>query len=135
MRYRPIKFIRDFSFVLTCVLTVGNLSASRGNGAKQRLSGTLVDITCATDPKRDLIRLRNEHTRKCLLMPICAESGYGLLTDQDEVLRFDVKGNDLARKVIEKHSHNQKWRVSIVGTVEEDKIAVEHIDLLRANES
>jgi hypothetical protein len=58
------------------------------------LTGTLVDITCATDPKRNLTKLRSEHTRKCLLMPICAESDYALLTDRDEVLRFDAKGTN-----------------------------------------
>jgi hypothetical protein len=118
-------------FVLTgLVLTSVSLHASGLHGGKQALTGTLVDISCATDPKRNLAKLRSEHTRRCLLMPICAESGYALLTDHDEVLRFDAKGNELARKLIEKHSHTQSWHVSIDGTVQGDQLAVERIRLL-----
>ena len=75
-------------------LTSVSLHASDARKERQTLTGTLVDITCATDPKRNLTKLRSEHTRKCLLMPICAESGYALLTDRDEVLRFDAKGTN-----------------------------------------
>lgn len=93
------------------------------------MTGTLVDITCASDPKRNLTKLRLEHTRKCLLMPLCRESGYALLMDRDEVLRFDAKGNELARKLIEKTSRDRNWHVSIEGTVQEDQLTVEQIRL------
>ncbi len=111
-------------------LTPVGLHASGPHSEKQTLTGTLVDITCATDTKRNLTKLRSEHTRRCLLMPICAESGYALLTDGDEVLRFDGKGNELARKLIEKHSHTQSWRVSIEGTIQGDQLKLERIRLL-----
>jgi hypothetical protein len=63
-------------------------------------------------------------------MPICAESGYALLTDHDEVLRFNAKGDELARRLIEKHLHTQSWRVSIEGTIQGDQLTVERIRLL-----
>ena len=62
-------------------------------------------------------------------MPACAESGYALLTDRDEVLRFDPMGNNLARKLIENHLRNQRWRVSIEGTARGDQLTVERIRL------
>ena len=111
-------------------LTSVSVEASGPHSAKQAFTGTLVDITCATDAKRNLTKLRAEHSRKCLLMPICAESGYALLTDEDEVLRFDAKGIELARKMIEKHSRSQTWRVSIEGAIHADQLAVERIHLL-----
>jgi hypothetical protein len=119
-------------FVVLGVLTLTSVGghASGRRSAKQDLTGTLVDITCATDPKRNLAKLRSEHTRKCLLMPICAESGYALLTDHDEVLRFNAKGDELARRLIEKHLHTQSWRVSIEGTIQGDQLTVERIRLL-----
>jgi hypothetical protein len=119
-----------FAFVLAAgalALSIG-LSAS-DSPPRQTTRGTLVDLTCATDPKKDLARLRKEHTRRCLLMPVCAESGYALLTESNEVLRFDVKGNELARKLIEKHSHTQNWQVSVEGVVRADQVAVERIRL------
>jgi hypothetical protein len=110
-------------------LTSVGLLASGPHTAKRALTGTLVDVTCATDPKRNLARLRSEHTRRCLQMPVCAENGYALLTDHGEVLKFNAKGDELARKLIENHPHTQSWRVSIEGTVQEDQLAVERIRL------
>jgi len=109
-----------------------SLYASSPDTTKRTLTGTLVDITCATDPKTDLGKLRAHHTRKCLLMPICAASGYAVLTDDDEVLRFDTKGNHLAQQLIEKHARNQHWRVSIDGSIDGDQLDVVHIKLLRS---
>ena len=112
---------------LLLALTSVGLQASGPRKSKPRLTGTLVDIACATDPKRNLTKLRSEHTRKCLLMPICEESGYALLTERDEVLRLDAKGNKLAKKLIEQSLHNQGWRISIEGTVEGDQLTVQRI--------
>lgn len=91
----------------------------------------LVDITCATDPKKNPATLRTQHTRKCLLMPVCADSGYGLLTNEDKVLRFDAKGNELAHKLIEKHPEIDSWKISVKGGVEGDHVVVERIRLLK----
>jgi hypothetical protein len=111
-------------------LSSAGLQFSGSSTERQTLTGTLVDITCATNPTRDLTKLRWEHTRRCLLMPICAESGYALLTDQEQILRFNAKGDELARRLIEKHLHTQKWRVSIEGNVRGDQLDVERIRLL-----
>ncbi len=113
-------------------LGLGCISASRADTPKQVYVGTLVDITCATFPKKDLAKLRLEHTRKCLLMPVCSEMGYALLTDHDEVLRFDAKGNNLARELIERHSGDHGWRISVHGSIERDHLSVVHIKLLRS---
>jgi hypothetical protein len=92
------------------------LPSALGSGKPaQAFVGTLVDLTCATDPKKDLAKLRSEHTRKCLLMPVCSESGYALLTDDDQVLKFDREGNKLAGKLIAEHSRNQNWRITVAG--------------------
>jgi hypothetical protein len=122
----PILFLLVY---LPCI----NASVSARENQKHVFSGTLVDITCATDPKRNLSQLRSEHTRKCLLMPVCAESGYALLTDHDDVLRFDAAGNELARKLIEQNSRSHHWQVSVEGILAGDHLSVQHIKL-RANE-
>lgn len=105
-----------------------NLNAS-ATQAKVTVAGTLVDLVCSTDPKKDLGRLRKEHTRRCLLMPLCADSGYALLDDSDRVFRFNAKGNELARKLIEKHANVKTWRITVEGTATEDQLSVEHLKL------
>jgi hypothetical protein len=108
-----------------------SVSLSASAAAKNTVVGTLVDITCATDPKKDLGRLRTEHTRRCLLMPLCADSGYALLDDANQLLRFDAKGNELARKLIEKHDHVKSWRIKVEGiTNNNGQVSVEHLKLL-----
>ena len=62
-------------------------------------------------------------------MPICKESGYALLTDRDEVLRFDARGNKLARELIEQRLNNHGWLVSIEGILEGDKLTVDRMRL------
>ena len=63
-------------------------------------------------------------------MPVCVESGYALLLDPDKVLRFDTNGNTLARRLIQKNSANQNWRVSVDGLLERDQLSVQRIKLL-----
>jgi hypothetical protein len=118
--------------LLLSQLAIVSPSASGSDRPVQALVGTLVDVTCATDPKRDLNKLRSEHTRKCLLMPVCSESGYALLTDDDRVLKFDTEGNNLARKLILNHAQNQNWRISVAGAPDGDHFKVARIKLLKA---
>jgi hypothetical protein len=132
MRIRTNNFLHFFLAVFL-VLFSASPRAFPSDRAKQTLTGTLVDVTCSTDPRKNLAKLRVEHTRKCLLMPICADSGYALLTENNTVLRFDAKGNELARKLIEKNSQNQSWLVSVQGTVEANQVTVSHLKLLKPN--
>jgi hypothetical protein len=123
------RFVNSPIYLLLLFSTCISSSTSAGENQNQTFTGTLVDITCATYPKRNLSKLRSEHSRKCLLMPVCAESGYALLTDQDEILRFDTAGNELAHKLIEKNSYNQHWRVSVDGALAGDRLSVRHMKL------
>jgi hypothetical protein len=123
------RLVNSLIYLLFVFLTCISGSTSARENQKQIFTGTLVDVTCATDPKRILSKLRSEHSRKCLLMPVCAESGYALLTDQDEVLRFDAAGNELARKFIQKNARSQHWRVSVEGALAGDRVSVRHIKL------
>jgi hypothetical protein len=66
-------------------------------------------------------------------MPVCSRSGYALLTDDDEVFRFEATGNQLAEKLVEKHSRTLNWRVSVEGIVEVDRLEVRHLKLLKPN--
>ena len=62
-------------------------------------------------------------------MPICKESGYALLMDRDEVLRFDARGNKLPRELIERRLNNHGWLVSIEGILEGDQLTVDRMRL------
>src|SRR6266571_2280539 len=98
MSMRITRRSRAVSSLLIFLATSAMLRASD----HQSWSGYLIDVACATDRKNNLSKLGPEHTRKCLQMPACQNSGYALLTEELQVLRFDHRGNDLARKLLEK---------------------------------
>ena len=69
-------------------------------GRKEILRGYLVDLVCVKEEASRLSNLGATHTRKCLQMPVCNQGGYALLLPSNEVLAFDNRGNELARKLI-----------------------------------
>jgi hypothetical protein len=90
-------------------------------------AGYLVDVTCATDRKKDLSTLGPEHTKKCLQMPACQNSGYALLTDRQEVFKLDSRGNDLAKKFMQRNSRVKGWKVEVEGALDGDHLNVKRL--------
>lgn len=89
----------------------------------QTYTGHLVDVACATEnaekPKADFAM---KHSKKCLTMPECEESGYALVTADNKVLKFDAAGNDQAKKLIAATDKDKDWKVSVTGTMTADNL-------------
>jgi hypothetical protein len=109
------KIIMSFGF---CFLTLQFALTLPAFGRETR-SGYLVDLACAAEKKADDWDWGEKHSTQCLKMPSCASSGYGLLTDDKQVLKFDANGNELARKLISSKQANKsqptKWIVRVTG--------------------
>ena len=57
----------------------------------EELTGLVVDIACLRKYRRsEVVEKAKEHTRECLLMGHCIESGYGLVTDTGEIRLLDT---------------------------------------------
>ncbi len=93
----------------------------------QSWSGYIIDVACARDRKNNLSNLGPEHTHKCLEMPACQNSGYALLTDELKVLRFDARGNDLAKKLLEKDRWRAGAKIRVDGNCEGDLLLVKQL--------
>ena len=98
--------------------------ASAASGRRVTLQGTLVDVACATERANDLDSLRVKHTRKCLRMPACDKSGYGVLTPDNQVLRFDAAGNERARALIASTEREKALQIKVSGRLTGDTLAV-----------
>ena len=120
--------------VLTLALmicTTGSLAADKA-AKSQTLKGTLVDVACATEnaekPKADFAA---KHSKKCLQMPECEESGYALLTADNHIVKLDKESNEAAKKFIASTDHDKDWKVAVTGsmnkdnTVKVDKLALQ----------
>lgn len=59
-----------------------------GGSSSVVLRGTLIDVLCVQEHKRDLAGYARTHTRDCALRSAGVASGYALLTPDGEVLKF-----------------------------------------------
>jgi hypothetical protein len=117
-------------FLLFITLVAQAFSVDKDSARKKHTShGYLVDIACATDRASKLSSLGLKHTKKCLQMPACEHSGYGLLTADQKVLKFDSKGNEQAKRLIAVSKREKNWTVTVTGPQQGDTIQVSRIEL------
>ncbi|HXB20917.1 MAG TPA: hypothetical protein VNV88_06020 [Candidatus Solibacter sp.] len=96
--------------------------------ADTAVKGHLVDISCSSD-LGDRPGWGAKHSRKCLQMLPCAQSGYGVLTEDRQVVKFDDKGNEQAKKFIEGITKPNDIQVVVTGSVDGDHMTVSKIEL------
>ena len=123
------RYLRARLLILIVLPGLAIAQPSNG-GTRIQLTGYLVDIACATDASQSTPGWAPKHSRKCLLMDACARSGYGVLTENNELLRFDASGNKLARRAIFGDNRDMGWRVRVRGYLSEKKLAVSKLELL-----
>ena len=96
--------------------------------ADTTIKGYLVDISCATEEgSRPDFGIK--HSKECLQMPDCVESGYGLLTADKKIIKFDAAGNEHAKKFIADLKKNNDIKVTVTGAVKGDSMTVSKIEL------
>lgn len=67
----------------------------------ETLEGYVVDLACLRSyPQDQLSERAREHTKKCILMGHCMESGYGLVDDQGQIRLLEPEATpDIVRAV------------------------------------
>jgi phosphoribosylamine-glycine ligase len=92
------------------------------------IKGYLVDLSCAAEEgQRPEFGIK--HSKACLQMAACAKSGYGVLTEDKRVLRFDKAGNDQAKKFIAALTKKNDIKITVTGSLSGDQITVNKIEL------
>lgn len=141
---KSLLFILTVTFMLVVftypIYATSMISTSKGilssNGATATFTGYLVDQICA---KRgvgfdgsDLIHHPETHTLRCLKMPVCIASGYGIyVKDQNDTYvfyKFDQNGSDLAlADIVNKTAKANNNVVEVTGKVKDNTIMVDGI--------
>jgi hypothetical protein len=105
-------------------------------GSQESVRGYLVDTLCVKEEAAQLASLGTKHTRKCLQMPTCRESGYALLVpsqnNNNDVLRLDKHGNDLAVRLVNSRHGESGWLLRATGKRNGDKFAVTTLEIVSA---
>ncbi|HEY6351597.1 MAG TPA: hypothetical protein VI636_19520 [Candidatus Angelobacter sp.] len=96
--------------------------------ADTTVKGYLVDMACGVEEgQRPDFGIK--HSKRCLQMPDCAASGYGVLTDDKKIIRFDKAGNERATKFIDSITRTTDIKVAVTGTLNGEEITVNEIEL------
>jgi hypothetical protein len=96
--------------------------------AETKVQGYLVDLACSSEEGQKP-GFGAKHSTECLQMPDCANSGYGVLTDDKKVIKFDSASNAKAKQFIADLKKTKDIKVNVTGTVTDDKIAISKIEL------
>jgi hypothetical protein len=96
--------------------------------ADTTVKGYLVDLACAAEDGQKA-GFGAGHTKDCVQMPDCEKSGYGVLTDDKKVVKFDAAGNAQAKKFIAALKKDKDVKVAVTGAVKGDSITVNKIEL------
>lgn len=104
------------------VLELAPALAQAGHGQLVKLEGILLEghHSGTADPKK--------HTLKCLLMPGCAKSGFGISVLQDDgsykYYKFDTTGHQLAAVLLDSITRQNDIVIHVEGALEEDTLYV-----------
>ena len=114
--------MKKFILVLLASVAIGAFAADT------TIKGYLVDVACASEEGQKP-GFGAKHTKDCLLMPECAQSGYAVLTDDNKVIKFDKAGNAKAKQFIASMKKEKDIKVNVTGTMTGERIAVSKIEL------
>lgn len=93
-------------------------------GAQTFKNVPVVDTNCS----RRVAANPDSHTRDCALK--CAGSGFGIITSDNQYLKFDDAGNQKILSQLKSTKESDHLRVNVSGTVEGDTIQVASVKLL-----
>jgi hypothetical protein len=96
--------------------------------ADTTVKGYLVDLSCAAE-EGSKPGFGAKHSKDCLQMDDCAKSGYGVLTDDKKVIKFDKAGNEQAKKFIADLKKAKDIKVNVAGNVSGETMTVSKIEL------
>src|SRR5262249_46296013 len=115
--------MRKFILILFAAMSTSAFAADTA------VKGYLVDLECATSNEGKAANFGAEHTKECLQMPDCVKGGYGLLTPDKKIIRFDNAGNDQAKKFIATMKKEKDVKVTVTGAVTGSSMTVSKIEL------
>ena len=103
--------------------------AHSGSAQASTFTGILQDKACSNKALRDNdpYAAASKHTKTCALMPPCAGSGYGVVTKEGKFLKFDAKGDEQAKALLEKSEKKDNMAVTVEGAMKGDVLEVKTI--------
>ena len=92
--------------------------------AKEYKNVSLLDTHCAE--KKDVAANPDGHSRSCMMS--CVKNGYGAMID-GKFVKFDAKGNDLAKEALKASSKKDHIRATVDGEMKGDTLEVKSLKI------
>jgi urocanate hydratase len=131
-----MKSIVSYLFITCCAVNLLAVNAwttdigTKKTPSHESVRGYLVDTVCVREEATQLAQLGSKHTKKCLEMPTCRQSGYALLLPSSDVLHFDKRGNELTSKLVKGHKAENGWLLLATGKRSGDQFAVATLEFV-----
>ena len=93
------------------------------------INGYLVDKQCSKGLATQGKKAVAEHDRTCILMDVCVQSGFGVLTEDGTFIEFDEAGSKKAAEALESSAKEKDFKVTVTGDRRGDRIKVESLKL------
>ncbi len=126
-----MKKFMDIMLLVALVAGVAFAGDSDKHDAKvQTINGYLVDVACAADnASHPEPNFPAKHTKNCLRMAECAQSGYAILTDDNKVVKLDKQSSETAKKLIADTDKTDNWKISATGVLKDDGFDAQSLKL------
>jgi hypothetical protein len=93
------------------------------SGTSETLEGYVIDIACVRKyPRTELAGRARAHTRECVLMGHCIESGYALVSDDGQLMLLDEHATPLVVDAVQKSEHDRGIRLRVNRSFREEKM-------------
>jgi hypothetical protein len=109
---------------IAVLLLLSGLFALPSFAAQSYNNVAVVDVNCSKKVAAD----PDSHTRACALK--CAVSGFGIVTQDRQFLKFDAQGNAKIAEALKASDKKDHLRVDVSGDVQGDTLKVASIKLL-----
>ena len=109
---------------LVSLLAIGLLASPAFAATKTFTDVPVVDQNCSSKAAAH----PDAHTRECALQ--CAKSGFGIITSDNQFLKFDAAGNNKIVKELKSSKEKDHLRVDVTGDVQGNTIKVASVKLL-----
>ena len=112
------------------------LLATNAQPSETKVQGVLIDKMCSYKAETRIVpgpRLEGgiiaiyPHTKRCVFMPECQKSGYGVFTYDQKFLAFDDAGNQKALAYFKQSKQEDDFRVEVTGELQGDVIKITSI--------
>lgn len=109
---------------LVSLLALGLMVSPALAATKTFTDVPVVDVSCS----KKVAENPDAHTRSCALA--CEKSGFGIVTEDKQFLKFDAKGNAEIAKELKASHATDHLRVNVKGNVEGDTLKVASVKLM-----